>query len=191
MTRRKRNYRRSTSTTAHVAFAICSTTTASYQRRIPSRIRRGARGAAIYRRHDRPAEGRDADARQSDGRLRAIHGDRDATDPAEHDARARSACSASCRSFHIYALSAVMLLGLRLGAELVLHPRFDPSAGRRRTSRRRRSRSSRRPDHVRRHPQYPGRREDLICRRSSSAAPAARRCRSRCSRSFRPSPAAG
>ncbi|HZZ59891.1 MAG TPA: long-chain fatty acid--CoA ligase [Roseiarcus sp.] len=30
--------------------------------------------------------------------------------------------------FHIYALSAVMILGLRLGAELVLHPRFDPSA---------------------------------------------------------------
>jgi len=30
--------------------------------------------------------------------------------------------------FHIYALSAVMLLGLRLGAELVLHPRFDPAA---------------------------------------------------------------
>ncbi len=30
--------------------------------------------------------------------------------------------------FHIYALSAVMILALRLGAELVLHPRFDPSA---------------------------------------------------------------
>ena len=28
--------------------------------------------------------------------------------------------------FHIYGLSAVMLLGLRLGAELVLHARFDP-----------------------------------------------------------------
>jgi len=30
--------------------------------------------------------------------------------------------------FHIYALSAVMILGIRLGAELVLHPRFDPAA---------------------------------------------------------------
>jgi long-chain acyl-CoA synthetase len=30
--------------------------------------------------------------------------------------------------FHIYGLSAVMLLGLRMGAELVLHPRFDPPA---------------------------------------------------------------
>ncbi len=30
--------------------------------------------------------------------------------------------------FHIYALSVVMMLGLRLGAELVLHPRFDAAA---------------------------------------------------------------
>jgi long-chain acyl-CoA synthetase len=30
--------------------------------------------------------------------------------------------------FHIYGLSAVMLLGLRIGAELVLHARFDPEA---------------------------------------------------------------
>ncbi len=30
--------------------------------------------------------------------------------------------------FHIYGLSAVMLLGLRMGVELVLHPRFDPPA---------------------------------------------------------------
>jgi long-chain acyl-CoA synthetase len=30
--------------------------------------------------------------------------------------------------FHIYALSAVMILGIRLGAELILHPRFDPAA---------------------------------------------------------------
>jgi long-chain acyl-CoA synthetase len=30
--------------------------------------------------------------------------------------------------FHIYSLTVVMLLGFRLGAELVLHPRFDPSA---------------------------------------------------------------
>jgi long-chain acyl-CoA synthetase len=30
--------------------------------------------------------------------------------------------------FHIYSLSVVMLLGFRLGAELVLHPRFDPAA---------------------------------------------------------------
>jgi long-chain acyl-CoA synthetase len=30
--------------------------------------------------------------------------------------------------FHIYGLSAVMILGLRMGAELVLHPRFDPPA---------------------------------------------------------------
>ena len=30
--------------------------------------------------------------------------------------------------FHIYALSAVMILGVRLGAELILHPRFDPAA---------------------------------------------------------------
>jgi len=28
--------------------------------------------------------------------------------------------------FHIYGLSAVMLLGFRVGAELVLHVRFDP-----------------------------------------------------------------
>jgi long-chain acyl-CoA synthetase len=30
--------------------------------------------------------------------------------------------------FHIYALSVVMMLGLRLGAEIVLHPRFDAAA---------------------------------------------------------------
>jgi long-chain acyl-CoA synthetase len=30
--------------------------------------------------------------------------------------------------FHIYALTVVMLLGFRLGAELILHPRFDPVA---------------------------------------------------------------
>ncbi len=30
--------------------------------------------------------------------------------------------------FHIYALSVVLILGLRLGAEIVLHPRFDPAA---------------------------------------------------------------
>ena len=30
--------------------------------------------------------------------------------------------------FHIYALTVVMLLGFRLGAELILHPRFDPAA---------------------------------------------------------------
>ncbi len=30
--------------------------------------------------------------------------------------------------FHIYSLTVVMLLGFRLGSELVLHPRFDPAA---------------------------------------------------------------
>ena len=30
--------------------------------------------------------------------------------------------------FHIYALSAVLILGLALGAEIILHPRFDPAA---------------------------------------------------------------
>jgi long-chain acyl-CoA synthetase len=30
--------------------------------------------------------------------------------------------------FHIYSLTVVMLLGFRLGVELVLHPRFDPAA---------------------------------------------------------------
>jgi len=30
--------------------------------------------------------------------------------------------------FHIFSLTVVMLLGFRLGAELVLHPRFDPAA---------------------------------------------------------------
>ena len=30
--------------------------------------------------------------------------------------------------FHIYSLTVVMLLGFRLGAELVIHPRFDPAA---------------------------------------------------------------
>ena len=30
--------------------------------------------------------------------------------------------------FHIYSLTVVMLLGFRMGAELVLHPRFDPAA---------------------------------------------------------------
>ena len=30
--------------------------------------------------------------------------------------------------FHIYALSVVLMLGLRFGAEIVLHPRFDPAA---------------------------------------------------------------
>ncbi len=30
--------------------------------------------------------------------------------------------------FHIYSLTVVMLLGFKMGAELVLHPRFDPAA---------------------------------------------------------------
>ena len=30
--------------------------------------------------------------------------------------------------FHIYGLSVILLLGLRLGAEILLHPRFDPAA---------------------------------------------------------------
>jgi long-chain acyl-CoA synthetase len=30
--------------------------------------------------------------------------------------------------FHIYSLTVIMLLGFKLGAELVLHPRFDPAA---------------------------------------------------------------
>ncbi|RBP12298.1 long-chain acyl-CoA synthetase [Roseiarcus fermentans] len=30
--------------------------------------------------------------------------------------------------FHIYSLTVVMLLGFRMGAELVVHPRFDPAA---------------------------------------------------------------
>jgi long-chain acyl-CoA synthetase len=30
--------------------------------------------------------------------------------------------------FHIYALSVLLILGLRLGAEIVVHPRFDPAA---------------------------------------------------------------
>jgi long-chain acyl-CoA synthetase len=30
--------------------------------------------------------------------------------------------------FHIYSLTVVMLLGVRMGSELVLHPRFDPAA---------------------------------------------------------------
>jgi long-chain acyl-CoA synthetase len=30
--------------------------------------------------------------------------------------------------FHIYALSAVLILGLSMGAEIILHPRFDPAA---------------------------------------------------------------
>ena len=39
----------------------CSTTTARYQRACDRRSARGDRGAAVHRRHDRPAEGRDAD----------------------------------------------------------------------------------------------------------------------------------
>ena len=30
--------------------------------------------------------------------------------------------------FHIFALSAVLILGLSLGVEIILHPRFDPAA---------------------------------------------------------------
>ncbi|MFY9971398.1 MAG: AMP-binding protein [Roseiarcus sp.] len=30
--------------------------------------------------------------------------------------------------FHIYALTVILILGFRLGAEIVLHPRFDPAA---------------------------------------------------------------
>ena len=37
--------------------------------------------------------------------------------------------------FHIYSLSVVLLLGFRLGAEIVLHPRFDAGGGRQATSR--------------------------------------------------------
>ena len=42
--------------------------------------------------------------------------------------RARSARSCVLPLFHIFALSVVLLLGVRLGAEIVLHPRFDPAA---------------------------------------------------------------
>ncbi len=46
-------------------------------------------------------------------------------DPLE-EGKERSLCILPL--FHIYALSVVLLLGLRLGAEIVLHPRFDPAA---------------------------------------------------------------
>jgi len=46
-------------------------------------------------------------------------------DPLE-EGRERSLCILPL--FHIYALSVILLLGLRLGAEIVLHPRFDPAA---------------------------------------------------------------
>jgi long-chain acyl-CoA synthetase len=46
--------------------------------------------------------------------------------PAMRDGEERTLCVLPL--FHIYALSAVLMVGLRLGAELVLHARFDPAA---------------------------------------------------------------
>ncbi len=46
-------------------------------------------------------------------------------DPLE-EGKERSLCILPL--FHIYALSVILLLGLRLGAEIILHPRFDPAA---------------------------------------------------------------
>ena len=46
--------------------------------------------------------------------------------PAMREGEERTLCVLPL--FHIYALSAVLMVGLRLGAELVLHARFDPAA---------------------------------------------------------------
>ena len=86
---------------------------------------RGGR-AAVHRRHHRPAQGRDADACQPDCSLRAVrrkHQGRPA-DPGEGVERALVVLPL----FHIYALSVNLLFGVRLGALLVLHTRFDLDA---------------------------------------------------------------
>ncbi len=112
--------------------AQCALSQAHRQRRrlraaAGARSAPGDRGAAIYRRHDRQAERRDVDARQSDrGRSRNDRGDaaRRAQARAEGELRALVVLPL----FHIYAMVVLMLLGVRLGAELVLHVRFDPDA---------------------------------------------------------------
>ena len=60
--------------------------------------------------------------------LRAISGDdaRQTETAALEEGKERMLCVLPL--FHIYALSVVLMLGLRLGAEIVLHPRFDPAA---------------------------------------------------------------
>ncbi len=91
--------------------------------------------------------------------------------------------------FHIYSLTVVMLLGFRLGAELVLHPRFD---------RRGRAQGHRREEDQRllgvptMHVamlSVPGV-ESMDLSSLRLCARAARRCRSRCRTGSRPSSAA-
>ena len=73
------------------------------------------RGDAVHRRHDRPAEGRDADARQSDRRLRAISWRSDARRDETRCAEGEERMLCVLPLFHIYALSVLLVLGLRLG----------------------------------------------------------------------------
>ena len=63
-------------TTQHVALRrSCSTTTAATSAHAIADPREADRRAAVHRRHDRPAEGRDAHARQSLGGVPAVLGD--------------------------------------------------------------------------------------------------------------------
>ena len=87
--------------------------------------------------------------------------------------------------FHIYALSVLLVLGLRLGAEIVLHPRFDPSAAAERHRSQENHRLRRRADDAYRDRSICRTSSRRIFRRSNNARRAARRCRMRFSRTSR------
>ena len=93
--------------------------------------------------------------------------------------------------FHIYALSVLLVLGLRLGAEIVLHPRFDPPAAAERHRTQENHRLCRRADDAYRDAQFAGRPDRRIFRRSNYARRAARRCRMQFNRTSRSWSAAG
>ena len=135
----------------HVAFRDLIDNDGRYQVHPLGELTRSAGRHSIYRRHDRRAQRRNADPRQSDRGMRAIYGNDDPQPIRNVTARGPRAHSLVVLPlFHIYALSVVMLLGISAwdGA----HP---ASAFR---SRRRSPRTSRKKDH-----RFPGRADDA-CR---------------------------
>ena len=137
--------------------------------------------AAIHRRHDRPAEGRDADAwlRRVGDDARARPGRRPTPRPAARRSSACCRCSTSTR------LSGIMLGAVRNGNQLILYPRPDIDMIVDRPGQEEADLPARRADALHRDQQASQGEGPRPEARSRSACRAARRCRSRCSRASR------
>ena len=86
----------------------------------------GRRGPAVHRRHDRHAEGRDADPREH---LRQRRADRELDQPVVHRSAATSATSSSFRTSTSTRSRSCMMVGLRIGALQIIHPEVRARGG--------------------------------------------------------------